>query len=140
TSDPAEVSLLHVLFLIRSAGGLNSLLAVEDGYQERHFVGGAQAIGDRLRAELGDAVHLSQPVTAVRQRAHDLAIEAAGVAVHAGHAVVAVPPSIANRIDFDPPLPVDRRLLHDRLPMGCIVKTLLVYDRPFWRDRGMSGQ
>jgi monoamine oxidase len=140
TSDPREVSLLHFLFLVQSAGGLNSLLGVEGGYQERHFVGGAQRIVDHIAADLGDAVHLSSPVSAVRQDDSGVTVTAATVSVQADQVVVAVPPTIADRIAFAPRLPLDLRQLHARLPMGCVVKTFLFYDRPFWREQGMSGQ
>jgi monoamine oxidase len=139
-SDPREVSLLHFLYLINSAGGLNSLLAVEGGYQEGHFIGGAQTIAERVAAELGDAVRLFSPVASVHHDDSGVTVAGADVTVRADRAVIAIPPTIAERIDFRPRLPLDLRLLHARLPMGCVVKTVLVYDRPFWREQGMSGQ
>src|SRR4051794_22105172 len=48
TADLAEVSLLHTLFLIRSAGSLRVLLAIRGGYQQDHLAGGAQEMANRM--------------------------------------------------------------------------------------------
>src|SRR5205085_10656294 len=53
TADPADVSLLDVLQLIRSAGGLNELLSIDGGYQQDMFAGGAQAVADQIATEPG---------------------------------------------------------------------------------------
>jgi monoamine oxidase len=37
-------------------------------------------------------------------------------------------------------LPVDRSFLHQRMPSGAIYKINIVYDEPFWRADGLSGQ
>jgi monoamine oxidase len=37
-------------------------------------------------------------------------------------------------------LPPDRALALARLPGGSIIKTLLVYPEPFWRDDGLRGE
>ena len=37
-------------------------------------------------------------------------------------------------------LPVDRSFLHQRMPSGAIYKINIVYDEPFWRVDGLSGQ
>src|SRR5947207_2575894 len=41
TGDLEEVSLLHLLLLVRSAGSINTLFSIEKGYQENLFDGGA---------------------------------------------------------------------------------------------------
>ena len=58
----------------------------------------------------------------------------------ARHAVVAVPPALALEIAFDPVLPDDRLTLYRKAVGGSETKTLLVYDDPFWREDGFSGQ
>lgn len=54
-------------------------------------------------------------------------------------AIVAVPPHLARRIHYDPPLPAARDQLTQRAPMGAIIKALVVCDKPRWRGRGLSG-
>ena len=47
---------------------------------------------------------------------------------------------LLRRIDFRPGLPRDRRRLLAGLKPGHLIKWEAVYDRPFWRDAGFSGQ
>ena len=58
----------------------------------------------------------------------------------ARHVVVSVPPALALDIAFDPPLPDDRTALYRNAIGGPETKTLVVYDEPFWRADGFSGQ
>jgi len=51
-----------------------------------------------------------------------------------------VPPALAARIAYDPPLPARRDQLTQRMPQGTVIKTMAVYERPFWREEGLSGQ
>ena len=54
--------------------------------------------------------------------------------------IVAVPLAVVGQIDYEPTLPTDRMFLHQRMPSGAIVKISVVYDQPFWRGDGLSGQ
>jgi monoamine oxidase len=76
--DPADMSLLHALFYIRTAGSLDLLLSTDGGAQQDRFVGGVQPLAERLAAPLGGALRLGQPVTSIAQTG-------AGVTVTAGH-------------------------------------------------------
>jgi monoamine oxidase len=50
-------------------------------------------------------------------------------------------PALCNQIVFDPPLPEGRAQLQRRWPANAPMrKTVHVYERPFWRDDGYSGQ
>ena len=140
TCDPSEVSLLHFLYLVRSADGLNPLLSVEGGYEEDMMTGGAGAMAATMAAELGDAVRLSAPVRRVTQDDANVVVEADGLRVRARRLIVAVPPSLANDIDFTPALPADHAHLLERAPAGAVIKTVVVYDEPFWRNDGISGE
>jgi monoamine oxidase len=63
-----------------------------------------------------------------------------GVVVKARRAIVAVPPTLAARIVYRPPLPASRDQLTQRVPAGSVIKCHAVYDAPFWRDAGLTGQ
>jgi monoamine oxidase len=138
--EPAEVSLLHVLFYIRSAGGLRKLTDVSGGAQEERFVGGSQLVAQRLAARLGDAVRLGHPVRRVVHGGGRVTVHADGLTVDAKRAVLAIPPTLAGRVDYDPPLPAARDQLTQNAPMGSAIKCLAVYDEPFWRADGYTGQ
>src|SRR5439155_7736039 len=66
--------------------------------------------------------------------------EASDLVVSALTAVVAVPPALSLEIAFDPPLPEDRVALYRHAVAGPETKTIVVYDEPFWRSDGFSGQ
>jgi monoamine oxidase len=53
---------------------------------------------------------------------------------------VAIPPALILDIAFDPPLPDGRVALYRNAVGGPETKTLVVYDEPFWRAEGLSGQ
>lgn len=140
TADLDDVSLFHLLFLIRSAGSFNTLTAIEGGYQENMVDGGAGSIAGRMADALGDAVRLNVPVRAITQRGDHVVVEAVELTVTARTAVVAVPPALSLEMAFDPPLPGDRLDLYLRAVGGPETKTIVVYDEPFWREDGLSGQ
>lgn len=140
TANSAELSLLHVLFYIRSAGSLSPMLTdVEGGAQERRFVGGSQRVCDLMAAELGDRVILSAPVRTIAQDG-TVTITADGVEVRARRCIVAVPPTVADRISFSPALPGHRAQLQRRMAAGSVIKCNVIYDEPFWRADGFSGR
>jgi monoamine oxidase len=140
-AQPGELSLLHALFYLHSGGGWSSLLDTRGGAQQDRFVGGSQRLALRMAAELGDRLRLSCPVVRIAYDDTGVTVTAAtGETIRAGHAVVAVPPTLAGRIDYDPPLPAARDQLTQRVPMGAVTKCIAVYDEPFWRADGLSGQ
>jgi monoamine oxidase len=53
---------------------------------------------------------------------------------------VAIPPALAGRILYDPPLPALRDQLAQRVPMGATIKCHALYEQPFWRALGYSGE
>ena len=53
---------------------------------------------------------------------------------------MAIPLAIATSILYEPMLPVDRAMLHQRMVSGAVIKTSFFYDEPFWRADGLSGQ
>ena len=139
-AQPADLSLLHVLFYTHSGSGLESLLGTEGGAQQDRFVGGSQTISLRMAEELGDAVRLSSPVRRIEYGPDGVTVEGDAATVRAKRVIVAVPPALAGRISYDPPLPGLRDQLTQRMPQGTVIKCMAVYDEPFWRERGLSGQ
>ncbi|HEX5723023.1 MAG TPA: flavin monoamine oxidase family protein [Acidimicrobiia bacterium] len=138
-AEPGEMSMLHFLFYVASGNGLSILAATEGGAQERRVVGGAQAISQRLARELGAAVHLRSGVHAIRHSDSEVrAIHNEGE-VAASHIVVAIPPTLAGRISYDPPLPAQRDSLTQQVPAGSVIKVNVGYATPFWRGDGLSG-
>jgi monoamine oxidase len=139
-AEPEDLSLLHVLFYIRSAGSFEVLLDTAGGAQDSRVVGGTQRISLRMAEDLGDSVLLGRPVRRIGQDGDGVTITADGAGVRAARTVVAMGPNLAGRIDYDPPLPAVRDGLTQRMGVGSVVKCMAVYDEPFWRRDGLSGQ
>ncbi len=57
----------------------------------------------------------------------------------ANRVVVAVPPTLAGRIKYEPLMPAKRDQLTQRIPMGTVCKAYAVYEKPFWREAGLNG-
>jgi monoamine oxidase len=140
TCDPSEVSLLHFLYLIRSANGLNRLLSVDGGYQQDRVAGGAQTMAQCIAAELGDSLLLERPVRDISQDGSGVVVRGDAFQARARRAVVAIPPTLSGHISYEPQLPVDRLLLAQSMPAGSILKASVVYEEPFWRADGLNGQ
>jgi monoamine oxidase len=139
-ASSAQLSLLHAAHYVHSAGGWSKLTDSEGGAQQDRIEGGVQPVAERLAGLLPEgALRLSSPV---RRIAHDdgaVVVEAAGTVVQAARAVVAVPPTLAGRIEYDPPLPARRDQLVQHMPQGSVIKFHVLYDGPWWRDEGLSG-
>jgi monoamine oxidase len=139
--QPRDPSLLYVLHYIHAAGTLDELINTAGGAQESRIEGGTQLIAQRLAAQIGKKrVLLRTPARRIVQRRGRVDVVADKLTVRAKQVIVAVPPAIAGRIRYQPALPGLRDQLTQRAPMGSVTKTFAIYDKPFWRDDGLTGQ
>jgi len=142
TCEPHEVSLLYFLtYVAASDRKIETLAEVHgDGAQQLKVRGGAFQLAQRLAARLpADAVRLATPVHAVTPSASGVRVHHARGELQARRLIVALAPAMAARIHFEA-LPPVRLQLHARMPMGSVIKLVVAYERPFWRERGLSGE
>lgn len=102
--------------------------------------GGAGALTAALAARLPEQkVHLRAPVQKVCADGQLTLND--GSCWHADRFVLAVPPRVASELHFEPALSGDERQLLAGTPtwMAGVAKFLAVYDEPFWRQDGLSG-
>ncbi|PCE30469.1 flavin monoamine oxidase family protein [Burkholderia ubonensis] len=140
---PAQLGLLHYLSVINSADcDYSKLESIKGGAQETRFVGGSQVLGIRMANQLGDKVRQSCPVRRISGWDRDVVeLHTDQGVVRARRVILALNPALCNQIVFDPPLPEGRSQLQKRWPANAPMrKTVHVYDKPFWRDDGYSGQ
>ena len=137
--EPRDVSLLWFLFYIASADSLENLISTPYGAQESRFVGGAQQLSGKMAKALGKRVIRRSPVRRVVQGRRGVTVESDRAIVRADRVIVSVPPALAGQIDYRPLLPASRAQLTQRFPMGSVIKCQAAYERPFWRDEGLTG-
>jgi monoamine oxidase len=140
SAEPRDVSLLHHLFYSRSGTSFLNLISTEGGAQAERFDGGAGLVAERVAALLGDSLRLRQPVRRVSQTDGVVAVEGDAFRYTGKRAVVSVPPALAGRIEYEPGLPPLRDQLTQRAPMGAVIKCQAVYEKPWWREEGLSGR
>jgi monoamine oxidase len=144
--EPRELSLLYTLFYIAASGNEQNSGTFErnfnttDGAQESRFVGGAQTVPLRVASQLGTRVVLSSPVRRITQTSTGVTVVSDTGTATGKCVIVAIPPALAARIDYDPPLPPLRDQLTQHMPQGTLMKFEAVYDTPFWRAKGLNGQ
>ena len=139
TKPAHSFSLLQGLWPIAGAGGTYELFAPEQCLAYR-VVGGSQLIPIRLAEQLGERVVLGAPVRALRWADTGVEVDTGSVRVQARAAIVAIPPNLTNSIHFEPALPAWRMRLQQATSQGFVTKFLAVYEEPFWRADGLSGE
>ncbi len=139
TKPAHSFSLLQGLWAIAGAGGTYELFAAEQCLAYR-VVGGSQLIPIRLAERLDERVVLGSPVQTVRWSDDGVEVDAGAVRARARSAIVAIPPNLTGSIRFEPALPGWRMRLQQATSQGFVMKFLAVYDEPFWRADGLSGE
>jgi monoamine oxidase len=145
-AEPRELSLLFTLFYVAASGNENNPGTFERNFNTRggaqmtRLIGGSQAIPRAMAAQLESRrLVLSSPVRRIRQTATGVTVESDRATVKARAVIVAVPPALAGRIDYEPILPFQRDQLTQRYSQGTLTKVAATYERPFWRDAGLTG-
>jgi monoamine oxidase len=145
-AEPRELSLLFTLFYIAASGDETHVGTFErnfnsrDGAQESRLVGGGAAVAERIATALGTKnVFLNSPVRRIVQGKSIVRVESKGVIARGKRVIVAIPPALCARIDYEPIVPFDRDQLTQRVGQGTLLKIAAVYDKPFWRDNGSNG-
>lgn len=139
SAEPREISLLFFLSHLRAAGGLEPLLSLVLGASEWHFVGGAQHLCEQLSRRITGEIVLDNPVVAVDQDDNGVTVRTDRRELRARYAVVALSPALTGRIRYSPPLPAMRDALTQQMPLGAGTKAIAVFERPWWREQGLSG-
>jgi monoamine oxidase len=139
SAEPTQVSMLCMLAYASASGGLAALISTRGGAQDSVFEGGVWQLAAKMAGDLGAAVVLNAPVTAIAQDDTGVTVSTASGSWRGRYAVVTVPPPLASRITYTPAMSAMRDGLTQRMPMGCVIKTHIAYARPFWREKGLTG-
>ncbi|MEP0566259.1 MAG: FAD-dependent oxidoreductase, partial [Paracoccaceae bacterium] len=89
----------------------------------------------------GDRVMRSTPISGLTLHDDKIAVEIERETISANRVVLAVPPRIAANMSFEPALPPSAITAMQNVAtwMAGQAKAIAVYDNPFWREAGLSG-
>jgi monoamine oxidase len=138
-AEPGELSLLFFLRYLQAGGGWTAVTEFEGGAQQDHFVGGSQQLCLRMAEELEEGVVRGAAVEEVSHDEGGIAVRTTSGSFEGERLVVAVSPALAARIRYSPSLPMARDALTQRMFMGAYMKGIAIYERPWWREQGLSG-
>jgi len=139
-AHPNEISMLHALFYTKSGRDFDTLMNVKNGAQEERILGGAQTLAIKMADALPEnTILLNHRVDAIVQDEHGVEVTGKDFHYHASKIIVAIPPTLTHKIRFSPALPANRQQLVQRMPMGSVWKCYAVYEKPFWREKGLNG-
>eukprot|EP00095_Tigriopus_kingsejongensis_P010566 snap_masked-scaffold1889_size25432-processed-gene-0.0 protein:Tk10566 transcript:snap_masked-scaffold1889_size25432-processed-gene-0.0-mRNA-1 annotation:"hypothetical protein DAPPUDRAFT_300978" len=139
-----QVSMLFLLAYANSAGGFQKLLLVENESAQQYKVkGGTQQITSKLIDRLGrERLHLNKTITRINQLRPE-AVEVTcldGSTFICRRIICTIPVNQRLKIDYLPPLPMERKSLYKQMIMGNLCKVYLFYEVDFWNRDGFSGE
>ncbi len=128
-------STLEVLQQIASIGGLGQLETADYEF----FAGGVQTIAQNMADELGNCIHLLAPVRSLKYNGQLVRAITNRGEFYGKRVILALPPQLIETISF---VGGFAEQLHQRpknLVLGQVIKNIIVYERAWWRDLGLSG-
>jgi monoamine oxidase len=130
---PAWQSYLALLAAVKG-GGLEEFWTLSEVYRCK---GGNQQLAEKLASAIGpNRIHFETPVRALDVSEKRVRVTLAnGSCVEGDDVVLAVPPSVWHRMDFEPPLPPE---LNPQ--MGVAVKFLMALKSRFWKQSKLSSE
>jgi monoamine oxidase len=146
-AEARDISLLYTLFYIAASGNEQNPGTFErnfntrGGGQQQRMVGGTQLVSLRMAKQLGKKrVVLKAPARRIVQSGKSASVITDRGTFYGKRVIVATPPPLAGRIRYEPLMPQERDQLTQRVPMGTLIKAEVFYDKPFWREKGLTGQ
>ena len=118
---------------------LSSRYASERDDLEFQVSGGMMQIIDQLASDVQHKPRLGTPVQRIRTTPDRVEVTTGTDVWTADTVIVAVPPPAARRIAFEMDGSDDLAGLLSSFTAGDLIKTVLVFDRAFWRLSGLSG-
>lgn len=133
TTDLDKLSVYAMTRMIRHQGGLRTIFSTAGGAQESLLAEGMGDLAYRLGASLQSRIRLNEQVRSVSSTDDAVVLESTSGLLRCAQVIIAIPPPMAAKIHFDPPLPPALSGLHHNTAMGSAYKAVAVYHRPFWR-------
>jgi monoamine oxidase len=134
-ADPEDLSLLVLIEQLASE--------TPGAEPEGRIEGGNDRLPKAMAAELREAVHLDTAARAVHddQSSVRVTVERVGgdrTQMRADYVILAVPVAMLRAIEMTPALPREQAKVFERVKYGRVTKSLLQFNRRFWKRKGRS--
>ena len=133
-ADPEDLSLLVLIEQLASE--------TPGAEPEGRIEGGNDRLPKAMAVELGEALHLNTAARAVHDDRSSVrvTVERGGdqTQIKADYAILAAPAAALRAVEITPGLPPEQAKVFDRLKYGRVTKSLLQFDRRFWKRKGRS--
>lgn len=130
-----EISAHELLEQLTSVGGREG----EAGSVQWFLAEGAGSLVRALADPIASSIVTGAAVTRIAQDADGVRVEAATGTYRAASLIVTTPPQLYDALGLMAQLPLHRQQALTRFRVGSVVKTILVFESPWWRNLGLSG-
>jgi len=138
-TQPDKISQLLFMEGIKTATGFDYATEIENGAQEFKILGGSQSVSNKLLEHLRKfeefAIHFSHIVTKITQNDDFVEVFCEnGKKFKSKYIVLSIPFNLYKKIDFKMPV------IFEKAKSGIVIKIHIYYKKPYWREKGLSGQ
>ena len=132
--EPREISVYAAAHTLKTFGTLEQQEKAETFF----FDQGLQNIFVNMAKEVD--VELNTRVVHVDTTGEKVMVTAnTGKIYQSKELILAFPPQLLQRIQFEPPLPQNYTEVASSMALGQVVKLVAVFPTPWWRNRGLTG-
>ena len=131
-----DISAYELLEQVTSMGGLSGLSNSDQWFLSE----GTEPLVQHLRTRVGNGLVLNSPAQNLEIKPDSVTVDTPRGKYKARQIIVAVPPQLYDRIGLLTAVPPKHSRVLAAYRSGRVIKTLLIFDRPWWRDRGLSGR
>ena len=132
----SKISAFELMSQIESMGGL----AHEAESAGWFLKEGTGALLAHLAKDLQSAIHLGTPVQRINRKQGVFETESSKGKFNAKDVIVAVPPQFYKSLGLYEQLPKNVADEFDLVRPGTVIKTILVFSKPWWRESGLTGR
>ncbi|RVD60763.1 flavin monoamine oxidase family protein [Mesorhizobium sp. M2D.F.Ca.ET.185.01.1.1] len=109
-------------------------------FELQYFLGDTmQSLVDDLAGDVADRLRLGEAATRIEHGPQGVRVISARGVIEARSALLALPPATAAKLDFTPALPAELAKALSVWESGAVIKILVRYASPFWRERDLCG-
>ncbi|CAL4096469.1 unnamed protein product, partial [Meganyctiphanes norvegica] len=142
-TDSRRLGALFFMAYCNAAGSMmNVFEAKKDAAQESRVKGGTQQICQKMAESFGlENILLSHAVTTIDQKGKNILIKCSNSSTfECRRAILSAPPNMLLKMKFEPSLPLLKEQIYSNMPIGHLIKFVVVYEKAFWREAGYSGE